>query len=327
MNAHFKCAPVLLIGFNRPDFMAAQIDVVRLASPAKLYLAVDGPRMDRPEEIDLCESVRKCIKLVDWPCEVKTLFRDENLGCRVGVSSAIDWFFENEESGIILEDDCRPSLQFLKFASEMLERYADNDKIGAINGFNHFNLQTDPRYSYHFSAHMDIWGWASWRRAWKFYDVEMKPYIDNLNAIIDSSSMIPYMKRVKKEGALRAVEKLSTWDFQFSIASMANGWLNIVPRERLVVNLGQFDELASHTGGYNYYAREFGTMGAIEFPLKHPEHLVCDDKADRRREMMEAALFPRMLTWVGAKFPILSGMLNSAGDVLFRSMPKLKELC
>ena len=325
MNRLSKCAPVLLLGFNRPDFMLAQINAVREARPSRLYIAVDGPRASVPDEDVLCGRVCQCVENVDWPCSVKTLFRKRNLGCKSAVSGAISWFFEHEDSGIILEDDCRPSLQFFKFASEMLERYADNEKIGAINGFNYFNLQTDFRYSYHFSSHMDIWGWASWRRAWKFYDVEMKPYIDNLNAIIDSSSMIPYMKRVKKEGALRAVEKLSTWDFQFSIASLANGWLNVVPRERLVANLGQSNKLASHTGGYNYNAREFGTMGEIEFPLSHPEFVVCDESADRLRERMEAAFFPRALTWTGAKYPLLSGLLNSVGDALFRIMPKLKE--
>ena len=103
--SEFTCAPILLIGFNRPDFMAAQIAAVREARPLKLYVAVDGPR---PDEAEKCRAVRECVKLVDWPCEVKTLFREKNLGCKYGVSGAISWFFDNEEEGIVLEDDCRP---------------------------------------------------------------------------------------------------------------------------------------------------------------------------------------------------------------------------
>jgi hypothetical protein len=321
----FNCAPVLLLGFNRPDFMVDQIDIVRQVKPSKLYIAVDGPRDFISGEDALCKSVRRCVDYVDWSCDVKTLFRERNLGCRLGVSGAISWFFDNEVAGIVLEDDCRPSLEFFRFASEMLERYADDERIGAVNGFNYFNLQTDSQYSYHFSSHMDIWGWASWRRAWKLYDVDMKPYIADLDSIINSSSMIRYMKRVKHEGALRAMEKLSTWDFQFSIASLANHWLNIVPRERLVVNVGQFDQSAVHTGGYNYWAKDFETMGKIEFPLCHPKEVVCDDAADRRRERIEAASFPRALTWIGAKFPVLAEMLDCVGDALVARIPKLKE--
>ena len=118
----FSCVPILLIGFNRPDFMAAQIVAIRDARPPRLYIAVDGPREGRIDEAEKCRAVRDCVKLIDWPCEIKTLFREKNLGCKYAVSSAITWFFENEEMGIILEDDCRPTVDFLRFASEMLVR-------------------------------------------------------------------------------------------------------------------------------------------------------------------------------------------------------------
>ena len=116
----YQCAPVLLIGFNRPDFMAAQIAAVRAARPARLYVAVDGPRSDRPDEAEKCRAVRECVKLVDWPCEVKTRFLEKNIGCKYGPATAIDWLFENEEMGIILEDDCYPAPGFFRFVTEML---------------------------------------------------------------------------------------------------------------------------------------------------------------------------------------------------------------
>ena len=138
-----SCVPILLIGFNRPDFMAAQIAAVRAARPARLYVAVDGPRPDRSGEAENCRAVRECVKLVDWPCEVKTLFREKNLGCKMGVSGAITWFFDQEEEGIVLEDDCRPSEDFLRFASEMLVRYREDGRVGLVAGFNAFDLQSD----------------------------------------------------------------------------------------------------------------------------------------------------------------------------------------
>ena len=315
------CAPILLIGFNRPDFMEAQIEAIRPARPQKIYLAVDGPREDRPEEAEKCRAVRDCVKAIDWPCDVKTLFRKKNLGCRCGVSGAITWFFENEEAGIVLEDDCRPTLDFLRFATEMLERYKDDARIGAINGFNHFNLQTDKSVSYHFSSHMDVWGWASWRRAWKEYDVEL----GNLGAspadVIARSNMTAYYKKLFNMFAVAIANGLSTWDIQFSILFLAKGWLSVVPQNRLVANTGIDDMSATHTGGYVYWGKDWSKAGSIEFPLVHPEDVVCDEAADRIRERMEGAIFPRGLTWIGAKFPCLCGYMTFIGKVAEKVAP------
>ena len=309
-TGEFVCAPVLLVGFNRPDFMMAQIAAVRPARPSRLYVAVDGPRADRPCEPDLCRQVRDCIKLVDWPCEVKTLFREKNLGCKYAVSGAITWFFENEEEGIVLEDDCRPTIDFLRFASEMLGHYRDDGRIGAVCGFNFFNLQSDKSTSYHFSRHMDVWGWASWRRVWKDYDVDVTKNGAKISGMIDGLDATPYYKKFYKS-LVRDVENgLSTWDIQFSILFMEKGYLSIVPRERLVANAGLADDRATHTGGYVYWAKEWGRVGRMDFPLLHPSEVLCDRKSDYQRERMEGALVPRGLTWLGAKFTILRRPLS-----------------
>ena len=319
----FSCVPILLIGFNRPDFMAEQIVAIRDARPLRLYIAVDGPREGRIDEAEKCRAVRDCVKLIDWPCEIKTLFREKNLGCKYGVSSAITWFFENEEMGIILEDDCRPTLAFLRFASEMLERYKDDDSIGAVCGFNHFNLQSDKNASYHFSHHMDIWGWASWRRVWQYYDVEMGSFKDRLADIIDNSKATSYYKKVLRLFASDIGNGLSTWDIQFSLLSLSKGWLNIVPSQRLVANAGLADDRATHTGGYIYWGKDWSKAGTIEFPLVHPSEAVCDDAADRLRERMEGAIFPRGLTWIGAKIPCLCGLMTLIGRVAEQIAPFL----
>lgn len=316
-------APILLLGFNRVDSMIAQIDAIRFAKPTRLYVAVDGPRDYKADEREKCRAVQECIKLVDWPCEIKTLFREKNLGCKYGVSEAITWFFENEEAGIILEDDCRPTLDFLRFASEMLVRYKDDTRIGAICGFNHFNLQSDKTSSYHFSRHMDIWGWASWRRVWQCYDVEMLFCGKNADVIINASEMTSYYKKVFS-GFVRAVENgLSSWAIPFSILSLSKGWLNIVPAKRLVANAGLADNRATHTGGYIYWGKDWNTSGSIKFPLVHPKEIVCDDAADYLRERMEGAIFPRGLTWIGAKIPCLCGLMTLIGRIAERIAPFL----
>ncbi len=176
----FKCSPILLIGFNRPNYMRALVTAIRAGRPSRIYIAVDGLRDDYLN----CSEVRDCVKVIDWPCEIKTLFRKKDLGCKIGVSSAISWFFDNEEMGIVLEDDCCPTTDFLRFASELLVRYRNNERIGLIAGFNAFDLQSDRHASYHFSEHLDIWGWASWRRVWNKYDVTMAKYSDRADILI-----------------------------------------------------------------------------------------------------------------------------------------------
>lgn len=303
--------------------MAAQIAAVRLARSAKIYIAVDGPRDDRLEEAEKCRAVRDCAKAIDWPCEVKTLFREKNLGCKYGVSGAITWFFENEKMGIVLEDDCRPTLDFLHFATEMLERYKDDARIGAICGFNHFNLQSEKGPSYHFSRHMDVWGWASWRRVWKDYDVNVTNEGCRLAAIIDDAGTTPYYKKFYKS-LVRDVEGgLSTWDIQFSLLFLLKKYLSVVPKKRLVANAGLDDNRATHTGGYIYWGKAWSKAGVLDFPLVHPNEVVCDEGADRTRERIEGAIFPRGLTWIGAKFPCLSGLMTFIGKIAEKVAPFL----
>ena len=309
----FKCAPVLLLGFNRPEFMASQIAALRPAAPSKVYIAVDGPRKDRPGEAELCDAVRRTSGLIDWPCEIKTFFREENAGCKCAVSGAITWFFENETCGIVLEDDCRATVEFLRFASEMLVRYENNPAVGAVCGFNFFNLQTDQERSYHFSRHIDVWGWASWRRVWKDYKVDVESDGKEILASIDAMEATEYYRNFYRKMFYALKGGLSTWDVQFSFLFILKKYLSVVPRVRLVSNVGLSDPRATHTGGYVYWNRHWSKAGSIAFPLVHPGRIVCDDAADAEREKLEGALVPRALTWTGSKFPSLIRVASAAG--------------
>ena len=102
--------PILFLIFARPDTTQRVFERIRDIRPLKLYIAADAPRKDRPNEIVRSQETRRIVDKIDWPCEVHTLFRNENLGCKSAVSSAITWFFDKEEYGVILEDDCLPDL-------------------------------------------------------------------------------------------------------------------------------------------------------------------------------------------------------------------------
>src|SRR5690606_4355769 len=146
--------------------------------PAKLYLASDGPRANVSGEQEKVDGIRQFLTTnINWKCDVKTLFRPTNLGCKIAVSEAISWFFDQEEYGIILEDDCLPERSFFPFCAAMLTTYRDDTRVMQISGTNFIGRYTpDPQYSYFFSKYGGIWGWASWRRAWKHFELSPEKY-------------------------------------------------------------------------------------------------------------------------------------------------------
>jgi GT2 family glycosyltransferase len=162
---------ILILLFNRPETTIRVFDKISQIKPQRLYIASDGPRKNFDGEKEKVKKVREIATRVDWPCEVKTLFRNENLGCKKGVSSAITWFFEQEEQGIILEDDCVPNLDFFTFCESLLDRYAEDERVSVITGNNFQNNKWRGDASYYFSKYNHCWGWASWRRSWKDYRV------------------------------------------------------------------------------------------------------------------------------------------------------------
>ncbi|MDD4019276.1 MAG: hypothetical protein PHV28_15195, partial [Kiritimatiellae bacterium] len=273
-----KIPPVLLMGFNRPDMCAVVFDVLRKVRPKELFFAVDGPRANHPEDTVACQATRDLAHLVDWPCSLHTLFQSRNKGCRFAPPAAISWFFDFVPYGIVLEDDCVPSLDFFPFAQEMLTRYASEHRIGMVSGNNHYGFQTDQQTSYHFSRHTLLWGWATWARAWRHYDIDMSRYSGQLDAI---RATVGHTKRFRSYWwrYIKAVQEgLDAWDIQWAVALLANRQLSVSPATNLVANIG-FTYESTHTG-YDCDAALFSKISSIKFPLVHPETIECDELAD-----------------------------------------------
>ena len=146
-------------------------------------------------------------------------------------------------------------------------------------------------------------------------------YIGRAEVLIAQSKMLPYGKKFMRKGLREVREGLDAWDFPFSMMFLAEGFLAVSPRVKLVANAGVCDTAATHTGGYNYYAPRFAKAGSLEFPLLPPKEVVCDEGADRRREQMEGAIFPRGMTWLGCKFPQLCPLLSTIGRVVESALP------
>jgi hypothetical protein len=273
--------PILFLTFNRPKQTEKVFAQIRNAKPTKLYFAIDGPRAGKIGEEDLCQQVKHIVlDNIDWNCEVKTLIRDKNLGCKQAVSSAITWFFEHEPEGIILEDDCLPDPSFFPYCAELLSKYRDDTRIMMISGdyFQKEKLRSD--YSYYFTRYNQIWGWASWRRVWNLYDVEMKilPEILKNNYLFDILQDKTAVKKWEK-AFLKVYEgKNDTWDYQFTLTCFIHGGLCINPNVNLISNIG-YDENATHTSPDSFSLANL-PVEPIQFPLKHPPYMIRDNVAD-----------------------------------------------
>lgn len=276
-------APVLLIMFNRPDTTARVLEQIAQYQPERLYIAADGPRPARPGEADVCKRVREAtLARIDWPCETKTLFREHNLGCKLGVSGAITWFFENEPAGIILEDDCLPEPSFFPFCADLLERLQDEQRVALIGGSNLAErFPVDAGYG--FTRYPHVWGWASWRRVWDDYDVELK----SLARVLDESGTASFAgptNATKGEAgfwrdrfvAVRETQ-IDTWDYQLVFQCFVRRQVAVFPKHNLISNIG-FDARATHT-------RSPSPLGglatrAVSFPLDHPQTIATNPERD-----------------------------------------------
>lgn len=289
---------ILFLVFNRPEVTAQVFEAIRKARPPRLYVAADGPREGREGEAKRCAEVRRIATAVDWPCEVKTLFRVQNLGCKRAVSGGISWFFEHEEQGIILEDDCLPNQDFFYFCEVLLNRYASDERVSVITGDNFQNGVVRGDASYYFSRYNHVWGWASWRRAWAKADMEIRFWPEwkgshEWKSFWSDAVTRRYWEKIFNQ-MLRS--EIDSWGYPWTASVWYHGGLTATPNVNLVSNIG-FGVDATHTASAEspLAGMATGALGTI----KHPDVVQQDLEADSY--VFEQALggrhlrFPRSL--------------------------------
>lgn len=238
--------PVLFLIFNRPETTKIVFEQIRLAKPKQLFIVADGAREGNVRDRVRCEEAKNfVIGRIDWDCQVKTLFRTTNLGCGAGVSEAINWFFEHVSQGIILEDDCLPSQDFFIFCEQMLEKFGEDETVFHISGCN-LNEKKYGELPFYFSKYANIWGWATWRRAWQHYQFNVKQ-IFKTHSVIKRHIKDPFERKfwisVYRVLALR---NLDTWDYQWILIVLKNNAVCINSNYNLISNIG-FNDDATHT--------------------------------------------------------------------------------
>ncbi len=254
---------------------------MRELSPSRIYFATDGPRSSHPADRYLTTSVREASGLIDWPCELRTLHRQSNLGCGRAVSSAISWFFEHEEAGVILEDDIRPTIDFYRFCDELLDRYASNPRIGTISGSTFVPAGTFPTVSsYLFSRVPAIWGWATWRRAWQHYRFDLSSWSKRMRPwSLSSRSGCGPVSAMYWTWIFTQMQRgqIDTWDYQWTEASMEHQLLTILPQSNLVENVGFGVDFTHSVSRPDFVL----PTQELKFPLTHPKDLKMNPDVDR----------------------------------------------
>lgn len=274
--------PLLLLIFNRPETTRHVINALRSVRPRYLFVAADGPRVSNHNDIENTKLAREIATRIDWPCEVKTLFREENMGCRRAVSSAIDWFFDQVEEGIILEDDCVPSPSFFTYAEELLDRYRYDHRVMVIGAQHFHGMSTPSPYSYLFSGRIYCWGWGSWRRAWRHYDRDMClwPALRESNWLLGVGIGSQQFQRYWNNIFDRAYAgEIDSWAYRWAFSCWVQSGLTIVPAVNLVTNIG-FGANATHTTRGNK-ATESLQLEIMKFPLVHPITVIRNVHADQ----------------------------------------------
>ncbi len=272
--------PVALFVFNRPEHTRQVLQALALVRPSTLLVVADGPRSDHPDDIVLCAQVREAVDNLPWQCEVKRNISDRNMGCRLRVSSGLDWVFGMVDEAIILEDDTVPDPSFFPFCEEMLQRHRNDGRVQLVRGSSLLPTNYSLTSSYYFSKWYGIWGWASWSRAWERYDLEMKAW-----PVLGRSWLRDYLKDPEMTQVFAYLfdemkaSRINSWEFPLFF----NGWLHdavaVAPSCNLIRNIG-FGPEATHLRNAGSAVANLATE-PMNFPLVHPDGLFVDEDADR----------------------------------------------
>ncbi len=281
MDIKYFSTPILLIVWRRPKETLEVINSLRKIKPKKLFISCDGPRLgDRKEALKVERTKEVCKKFINWDCEVKWQISDKNLGCKIGVVNAINWFFNNVEEGIILEDDNVAHPDFFMFCQNLLKKYKLDKRVWCISGSNNQDNIMRGTGSYYFGKIPLIWGWATWKNRWDEYDVGIKnwPNIKSSNILVNI-----FEDPTEKEYWTNIWDNFyetgnpDTWDYSWVLTCLLNNALIAIPNKNLINNIG-FNSDATHT---KWEKKNTTIINSIGSKIIHPKFFVCDKKAEK----------------------------------------------
>jgi hypothetical protein len=267
--------PVAIFLFRRPAAVRALMERVAAARPATLFLLADGPRIGHPDDAEQCRAAREEVfKNLTWHCEVVRKFSDVNLGCNANIVGGCNYIFSQVERAIILEDDCIPEVSFFSYCEELLDRYSESGQVMHICGYNPLACWKGDGNSYLFSHECQFaWGWASWRRSWRFYDDAMTSWSQHRAS---GTNRPPWFNQEVSDFFNSFGPSLpETWDYRLAYAILANSGVSIVPKRNMVANVGH-GTYGTHSTTYQPPEPTWPLLT----PLRHPPSIVVDRDFD-----------------------------------------------
>ena len=270
---------VTFIIFRRPDATEKVFEAIRKVKPRKLLVIADGPRGSRIGEAENCAAARMVIDRVDWDCEVYKNYSDVNLGCAKRVSSGLDWAFNLVEETIVLEDDCIPHPTFFQYCSELLKYYKYDERIMSVCGLSVPSSFRRDDFSYCFSLYQRCWGWATWKRAWQYYDHDMALWPQVLeNKLLAGLFSVRAIENFWNRKFQEVYDnEIDSWAYRWMLSCWLQSGMSILPEVNLISNIG-FTAEATHTANDSFAAQL--TTQELKFPLRHPPFVIRDSGAD-----------------------------------------------
>jgi hypothetical protein len=275
VSAGFQ-TPVVLIVYNRPELTTRVVNALAAVRPRRLLVIADGPRSRADERS--CAQVRALFERIDWECDIDRDYADANLGVRLRPPTGLDWAFRRVPEAIVLEDDCVPHPSFFGFCAELLAHYRNDERVMQIAGANFQRGRRRSEHGYYFSLYHNIWGWATWARAWRHYDVEIERWPELKAAGLLESLPIGAAARrywTRIFDSIRSGRAVS-WDFQWQLAMWSQYGVAAASDVNLISNIG-FGPSASHTTVHTWHADMLAEAVTVR---GHPPGVVPSRDAD-----------------------------------------------
>lgn len=281
MNNEKFSTPILLITWRRPKETKEVLDSLKEIKPKTLFISCDGPREGNSEELEKVRKTQDILKEnINWNCEVKWQISSVNLGCKKGVTKAIDWFFSNVSEGIILEDDILAHRDFFRFCQILLKKYRHDNRIWCISGSNNQNNIKRGEGSYYFGKIPLIWGWATWKDRWEKYDKNIEKWPEIKSSKILNNIFFDDLQKKHWNDIFENFYRYGipdTWDYSWVFTCLINNGLTAIPNKNLIKNIG-FNSNATHTKWYKFQNEEVQGLGDT---ISDPEFIIFDFEAEK----------------------------------------------
>lgn len=247
----FRDLPVLVTGFNRPELLNNVLSNIADIGMRNVWIVLDGPRPNNAQDLVLTKQCRLILETFESMLKNRVIVREENLGCKYGMASAITWFYQNNPLGVIIEDDLEFGRDFLAFQFEALQEFKSARSVGSVTGFlpiaEEINDSSLSSFKYLSHRYFCAWGWGSWSDRWRNYEVDIKNWRSQIHPLqlLGKFGYRNFRYWRKRFDELEA-GKINSWDFQFLFTHFVNDWRVITPSVNFIRNVG-FGETATHT--------------------------------------------------------------------------------